>query len=122
MNTTNKEKLDYILEVIGAEVDPQNPDELLKKLNNLINLSGHAAELVAVTEEQYKRDMLEAYKETIEEKPPSTVHSKVLESMVAGASATHTYADRINAALKLSVEGLRTMISLYKAETENATR
>lgn len=119
-----KEKLDFVSDAIGEEVDPQNPDQMLNKLGNLISYSGFMAELVAETERGYKYALLDAYKQlnNDEDRPPSTVHSKVLESMVADASSAHTYADKLNAALKVSVEGLRTMISLYKTETENATR
>ena len=122
MNKGVKDKLDYISDLLGAEVDPQNPDEMLAKLNTLISNAGYVAGLVAETEQAYKYALLEAYKQTVEDKPPSTVHGKVLESMVASESAAHTYADKINASLKLAVEGLRTMISLYKTEAENSVR
>lgn len=122
MDKEIKGKLDFIVELISREVDPQSPDDLTGKLTELISYSGNTAQLVAESEELYKRDILQAYKETIEDKPPSTVHGKVIESMAAHSSATHTYADKVNAALKISIEGLRTLISLYKTETENATR
>jgi hypothetical protein len=117
-------KLEYVLEAIGAEADPQNPEQLTTKLSELINLSGHVAHIVSETEKVYKYALLDAYTklEKEESRPPSTVHSKVLEAMVAKESAAHTYADKINASLKMAIDGLRTMISLYKTETENSTR
>lgn len=117
-----EEKLEYISELIGEEINPQNPDQMLSKLGNLINYAGHMAAIVADAERNYKYAILDAYKKTEADKPPSTVHSKVLEAMVADASSLYTYADRMNASLKMAVEGLRTMISLYKVETENSTR
>lgn len=122
MDKKARTKLDYIVEIIGKEVNPQNPDDLTAKLTELIAYSGNVAQLVAETEEVYKVAILQAYKETIDDKPPSTVHGKVIEAMAADASATHTYADKLNASLRMSIDGLRTLISLYKTETENATR
>jgi len=123
MNKEFKDKLDYISDLIGEEVDPQSADQMLAKLNSLIAFSGYMSGLVAEAERAYKYALLDAYKSFDDEtKPPSTVHSKVLEAMAADESAAHTYADKLNAALRVSVEGLRTMISLYKTETENNTR
>lgn len=117
-----KKQLDEIAGVVQLQVDPQNPDEMTEKLNQLITYSGNVAYCVAKSERLYKEALLRNYHKSLEDKPSSTVHSKVVEAMTAEENELYNLADRINAALKVSIEGLRTMISLFKSEMDNATR
>lgn len=117
-----KEKLEYVSDKIGEEVDSQNPDQMTEKLEELSGFTGYCAGLVSEAERAYKMATLDAYKKTMEDKPPSTVHSKVLEGMVAEEAALYTYADKINSALRVRIDSLRTMISLFKMEMESSTR
>lgn len=121
MNDIN-EILKEAHEAISEAVDPQSPDEMIYKIDQLATLSANVSRVVAKCERIFNEAYLRNYHKSLEDKPPSTVHKKIIDAMTAKENEYYQYSDKILSALKIRIESLRSMIALYRTETESLTR
>lgn len=115
-----KDKVKAIRDGIELDIDKDNLDELIGKINKLINLMGLSAETKAVSIKELRQCELIAYAKYKSEKLPPTVLKIVIDGEVADQRAKLEYADRLNAGLVHAIDGLRTIISLKKTEMDKS--
>jgi UDP-3-O-[3-hydroxymyristoyl] glucosamine N-acyltransferase len=113
-------KLNAIREVIDADVMDSAIEEQRNKLVKLTQLTGLAAEAKAQAHKILSMKELEVMKEFQESKMATSIMSKRVNAECFEEGALLVYADRINSAISHSIEGLRSVISLYKTEMQNS--
>lgn len=115
-----KKALNTIRESLDQDVidcDIINVDNKLKRLTQLTGLS---AEANASAKKILHKKELEVLGSLKPDQRPSII-SAILKAETAEEIALLEYADRLNSALVHSMDGLRTSISLYKAELTAGT-
>lgn len=109
---------EVIKKEIERTVNPVNITDVQDKLNNLASLTGLSAE----TLKDCKGLVLYKQKEVINiegnKLNPSILKLKI-EGELWNELSVLTYCERLNAALTHCMDGLRTIISLYKTEMSN---
>lgn len=105
---------------IELEVDSSNVDELIGKLDRLVNLIGLSAEIKARAIKDLKDAELIAYSKYKGEGLQASMFKIVIEGESSDQRAKLELADRLNAGLAHGIEGLRTIISLRKTEIEKS--
>ncbi len=123
---TLKDNLQFIREALdtdttftdlSAEILP-----ISEKLQSLIQLSGLSSECKAKAKKEYEHARLHAIMKLQKDNPRmnSTLLIKMADGMCAEQIETLTYADRLNAGITHAIDGLRSLISLYKEERMNS--
>lgn len=115
MNGFNK-KVEAIKKAIEMEVSQDDLEGLQGKLLKCVNLFALSAEMCA----RATVDLRNAELRVIQEHGVGTGASMRLKAMTAEEQGRMELADRLNAGLTHTIEGLRTMISLKKSEYEKA--
>jgi hypothetical protein len=110
--------LNMIREAVDADMvdaDIHNQTNKLLKLTQLIGLSAEtkasAKKLLGIKER--------CVFEMIDKKLPPTVQIRMLNAECYEENAILEYADRLNSAIVHSIDGLRSVISLYKQEMQS---
>ena len=118
-----KEGLDFAVECLNTDVPHNEIDLMVRKLNKLVSLLGYVSQVYYTTEKLYKEQLVVAYHQLVEEnRPASTVFNKVLEASVGDIGSLYNYADKVLSSIKVAIDGLRTIISLYKTESETTLK
>lgn len=113
------------LNFIRGKIDANiiNVDIVVQK-NKLIELTqiiGLSAECNASAKKILLQKELKVLNEIDGDLPPSVI-TKRLNAECADEAAMLEYADRLNAALVHCIDGIRSVISLYKVELENSLK
>lgn len=123
------EEIDTNLALIRTElekhVDMAIITDLTEKMDRLQVLDSLSAECMREAKKQSKAKMRDELMQHHDIGKMSISHLKMLVDAATGEEqGREVYADRINAAIHHTVDGLRTMISLYKTQlsTEYFTR
>ena len=114
-----KASLAEIRKVIDTDVTDTDIVNVQNKLIKLTQLSGLSSECVAISQNLLGKKELEVLTEIKDESYPASIMSKMLNARTADETALLKYSDRINAAITHSIDGLRSIISLYKEEMSN---
>lgn len=119
--------LNAIREVIDR--DTQNDIELVRdKVIQLAMIAGLAAECQASAKKRFDNAVLAVTQRMIEENEKKEKADKIGPSILldmakresSEEAALYEYAQRISAGLSHSLEGLRSVLSLYKTELQNS--
>lgn len=102
---------------VGQDIHAQS-----EKLRDLTNIIGLSAETVATSRKIYA----EKYNEVVQsylnskkyEKHTATILKKLIEGDCSTEQALVDMAERLNAGMVHSIDGIRSIISLYKSELE----
>lgn len=110
--------LKCIRETLDTDTTGCDIESVVEKLQKLIQLSGLASECKAAAKQQLEEARLISIMRLREMKPPvqPSLLLKMAEAECAKQNATFVYADRLNASISHSIEGLRSLISLRKEE------
>jgi len=116
----NKEEITRALNTIRSMIDTDisNCDitDVDKKLKLLTQLTGLSAEANASAMKFLRAKELQVFKENVSKGYQASVLNGLIKSGSGEELALYEYADRLNAALVHTIDGLRTSISLYKTE------
>lgn len=113
------ENLQKIRDVIDSDVTGCDIVSVQDKMLNLTQLSGLSAESLASATALLKQSELIALNKIKDDGYPASIMSKMIDAECADQIALVKYADRINAAITHTIDGLRSVISLYKEELSN---
>lgn len=114
------EKVKAIRDAIELNIDTDNIDELVGKINRLINLIGLSAELKARAIKDLRDAELIAFAKHKGDKYTPNVLKIIIDGEAAEERAKLELADRLNAGITHAIDGLRTIISLKKTELEKS--
>lgn len=119
----NREDINKALNAIRAALDADVMDADINsvdnKLKKLTQLTGLSAEANASAQKILRQKELEIFKANLPKGYQASVLNNLIKAESADEIALYEYADRLNAALVHSLDGLRTSISLYKAELQS---
>lgn len=113
--------LNAIREVLDADIIGGDIESVDNKLKKLTQLTGLSAETMASAEKILHAKELEVFRSLLPEGLQASVLTGMVKAETADELAMYKYADRLNAALSHSMDGLRTSISLYKEELKAGT-
>ena len=113
-------KLNSIRETIDQDVMDADIESQKNKLIKLTQLCGLAAEAKAQAHKILLMKELEVMKEFQDSKISPSILSKRVNAECYEEGALLVYADRINSSISHSIEGLRSVLSLYKEEMRNS--
>lgn len=113
--------LNSIRETVDADVIDLDIDMVRNKLLKLTQLTGLSAEAQASAKKLLSQKELEVMLSLDKNMAPSKAH-KMLSAMCFEQQAVFEYADRLNSAIVHSIDGLRSILSLYKSELENSLK
>jgi len=119
-----KEHCKAVKELIDKPIDPENRDELVGKLNDLIAISGLSASNMANAKLEWRKAQ-EVIIEGLMTDPvnlSASLTNDYVKSRCGMYEAAHEMADRLDKKLGGAIEGLRTLISLHKTEIENSLK
>lgn len=114
--------LTAIRKVLDEDVIDSDIINVQNKLLALTQLSGLAAESKGLAKKLLEVQRLKSFMEVQPEKLPPTMAMAKINSMCSDQLGMLDYADRINAGLTHGIEGLRSVLSLYKSELENSLK
>lgn len=114
MKNDFNEKVKAIKGAIELDVTPEDLDGLQGKLLRCINLFALSSEMCA----RATVDLRNAELKVLQEHGTGTGASMRIKAMTGEEQGRLELADRLNAGLTHTIEGLRTMISLKKTEYE----
>ena len=116
-----KDKAEAIRLVIDREVDILDIEGLLKKLSDLINISGLSAELVPQARMAYReaqeRTIMEFMSNPID-LPVSTLND-LIKAKTRKEEGMLEYCEKLDKRVSYSQESMRTIISLRKQEIQS---
>lgn len=113
-----KDKAESIRMVLDRQVDVQQTEELLTKLNDLINISGLSAEIVPIAKLKY-RNAQERVILDLMENPISlnaTTTNDLVKARTGKEEAFLQYAEGLSRKIGYAMESLRSIISMRKQE------
>lgn len=111
-----------IRSVLDDKVEQGDIDGAQNKLLTLQSLSGLSAELIRNCELEILTKQGELIDDLIGKKLSPTILEIYLRGKMPYEVASLTYAKKLNEAISSSIDGLRTIISLYKAEMDNSLK
>jgi hypothetical protein len=115
--------LNAIREVLDSDVIDVDIEQQKNKLIKLTQLTGLAAECKALAKKVLLKKELEVLNMfNKDDKIAPSILTKRIEAECSEEGAMLVYADRINASVSNSIEGLRSVLSLYKTELENSLK
>jgi hypothetical protein len=112
--------LNAIRRLVDTDVSDAIIEDINKKLMLLTQITGLSAEANATAKKLLHAKELEVLKEHKDSGYPPSVLNSLLKAESGEYIAMLEYADRLNSAVTHSLEGLRTVISLYKTEMQNS--
>ena len=115
-------KLNCIKELIEFPISKDNPDEVQEKLIKLTAISALSAETVSEAKKELCEKQVEVITEYRESKLPASIFKMFMDGKCATELANFTFADRLNAAITHSIDGLRSIISLHNTEIKNSLK
>jgi 16S rRNA C1402 (ribose-2'-O) methylase RsmI len=110
--------LAHIQEQLAVQVGIESPTCILEKLNNLTNLLGMSAEVLAWSEKIYNEKLMEVTLMKQYKDLSATDKKMVFAGILSNEILQHTKAERLNKALTHSIDGLRSMLSFLKEEVK----
>lgn len=113
--------LNAIREVLDADIIGGDIESVDNKLKKITQLTGLSAETVASAEKILRQKELESFKSNLPKGYSASNLNGLIKAETGEEIALLAYADRLNAALSHSMDGLRTSISLYKEELKAGT-
>ena len=117
-----KQKAVSVRMVIDRKVDVNDLLGLTEKLNDLINISGLAAENTASSKLAYRKDQESVILELMDnpiDLPVSTLND-LIKGKTADSESMMEYCDRLDRKLSHAIDGLRSILSLKKMEMEKS--
>lgn len=105
---------------LEREVNTLSIDQVMDKMNKLTAFSGLSAELVAEAKQLILHRQKPAILNAIKADIAASMQKAFVESECAEEMMLYTYAERLNAAITHSLDALRTIVSMRKAEMENS--
>lgn len=112
------QSLNLIRETLDADVIDSDAVSVKNKLLKLTQLMGLSSEAKASARKLLNMKERIVFQMMDKSLPPS-VQVRFLNAECFEENATLEYSDRLNAAVTHSIEGLRTVISLYKQEMQS---
>lgn len=119
-----RKSLNAIRSVVDADVsdcDIQSVKDKLLKLTSLIGLSAETMASAKKIMNDKEIEVFAVHSSKIDSLPAS-IAKKFLDAHCKEENALYEYSDRLNSAIVHCIDGLRTVISLYKTEMENSVR
>jgi len=114
-----KTNIKAIREVLDDNIEPDDLLSVQHKLNQCINICGLAAETKAGANELLHLSRFKAVDEgRVNMKLPASVLKQAIDGSCHEEIGIYTEADRLNAFLSHSIDGLRSMLSMIKAQLE----
>ena len=113
--------LNEIRAAIDKDVIDVDIDSVKNKLLALTQFMGRSAEANASAKKILQQKELSVMLSMDKSLPPS-MQAKLLNAQCWEENAMYEYADRLNSALVHTIDGLRTVISLYKTEMDNSLK
>lgn len=113
--------LNAIRVAIDADIIDVDIDMQKNKMIALTQLIGLSAECNASAKKILLKKELEVLRSLPPDMPPMKAH-KMVNAECYDEGALLEYADRINSAVIHTIDAIRTVISLYKAEMENSLK
>jgi len=110
--------LAYIQEQLAVQVGIESPTCILEKLNNLTNILGMSAEVLAWSEKIYNEKLMEVTLMKQYKDLSATDKKMVFAGILSNEILQHTKSERLNKALTHSIDGLRSMLSFLKEEVK----
>jgi len=110
--------LAYIQEQLAVQVGIESPTCILEKLNNLTNILGMSAEVLAWSEKIYNEKLMEVTLMKQYKDLSATDKKMVFAGILSNEILQHTKSERFNKALTHSIDGLRSMLSFLKEEVK----
>ena len=110
--------LAYIQEQLAVQVGIESPTCILEKLNNLTNILGMSAEVLAWSEKIYNEKLMEVTLMKQYKDLSATDKKMVFAGILSKEILQHTKSERLNKALTHSIDGLRSMLSFLKEEVK----
>lgn len=123
-----KKNCDAVRKVIEQEVLQEDPDSLVGKLHDLVNIKGLSANNLANARILWSEALEFFYTVQMNEDGtlPKSIQATVLKELVKAKAgkfeSLYEYAERLDKGVSYAIEGLRTMISLYKTELEESRK
>lgn len=117
-----KKALNSIRAVLDADVSDCDMQSVKDKLLRLTSIMGLSAETMASAKKMLNEKEIEVFANGKTESMPASIAKKYLDAHCKEENALYEYADRLNAAIVHTIDGLRTVISLYKTELENSLK
>lgn len=114
--------LKAIKDLLESDIMDVDIESQKNKLLKLTQITGLAAEVKAQAKKLLRMRELEVLKELQEKKIAPSILSKLISSRCHDEEAMLEYADRLNAGVSHSIDGIRSVISLYKTELENSMK
>ena len=115
-------KLNCIKELIEFPISRENPDEVQEKLIKLTAISALSAETVSEANRELKEKQVEIIIMFGKSDLPASILKIFIDGKCANEFAMFTFADRLNAAITHSIDGLRSIISLHNTEIKNSLK
>lgn len=117
-----RQKAEAIRLVLDREVDILDIESLLKKLNDLVNISGLSAEIVPSSKLEY-RNAQEVVIRDLMDNPvnlPASTTNDLIKARCGKEESFWEYCALLDKRISYSQESLRTIISLRKTEIMNS--
>ncbi len=113
--------LNTIRAAIDRDVINVDIEDVKNKLIELTQFMGLSAEANASAKKILEQKELGVLL-SMDKKLSPSVQIRLLKAQCFEESALYEYADRLNSSLVHGIDGLRTVISLYKSELENSLK
>lgn len=117
-----KAALNTIRGVLDADVSDCDMQSVRDKLLKLTSLIGTSAETMASAKKILNEKEIEVFAGSKIDSMQASIAKKYLDAHCKEENALYEYADRLNSAIVHCIDGLRTIISLYKTELENSLK
>ena len=119
---TLKDKAKSVRMTIEREVSILDIEGLLKKLDDLINISGLSSEIVPEAKLAYRTAQERVINDLMENpvELSASATNDLIKARTGKEEAFHEYVVLLDKRVSYSQDGLRTMISLRKCEIENS--
>jgi len=114
-----KNNLKAVRVVLDSDVIDTDITSVQNKLLSLTQVSGLCAESLSVATMLLEQSRLKVLDRIKNETYPASIMSKMIDAECANELGLVKYADRLNSAITHSIDGLRSVISLYKEEMAN---
>lgn len=113
-----------IINVIELEISTDDIGGMMDKLNRLVNISGLSAKNVSYAKEKWRSHQVEAIRQHTEQvgNLPASTFNELIKAYCGKYESLFDLAERTDKRLSYAIEGLRSMISLYKTELEHSLR
>ena len=115
------DRCNIVNEAITKEVQDQDIDHMVGKLNKLSSLTGTMATCVADAKRLLRHKQLEVLEANTEEMTPTKLN-KIIETKCGDEESLELYCDKLRSGLTGTIYSLVTMISLWKTELQESSK